>query len=333
MGEIYNSAAENTGHGPTTGQIIDGILSGGLSGGTGFKIKVEDGEKHEKPVLFNEDNISQDKTLAQLNDVGIKFPDISKETFKVVVDETHPNGDMTEAEKEKYLSTLRSNYITELKSMLNNKWKGTNQTTGEVVYAMGGELKSYKGDLKRNTNELQEMTSDLYNKARNKTYEQMGFEKAPTTEYKWQKVGAEAFSKDDISKNATLGMYKRLNVDFKEIPSVDELETTKPLTEEEYKRFQNAYKAKVEGKLEELAGKEFVQKMKDLEYGDMMEIEGTEGTKIGQLAKKYDEEEEKKTGKKTSLLQKKVNSIMSESVNETLQELRYQKVPKSWSEY
>jgi hypothetical protein len=65
----------------------------------------------------------------------------------------------------------------------------------------------------------------------------------------------------------------------------------------------------------------------------MIDIEGTEGTKIGQLAKKYDEEEEKKTGKKTSLLQKKVNSIMSESVNETLQELRYQKVPKSWSEY
>jgi hypothetical protein len=240
---------------------------------------------------------------------------------------------MTESEKEKFMSTLRSNYNTMLKSMLESKWKGTNQTTGEVVYAMGTELGKFKGDIKRNTTELQEMTDDVFNKAWNKTYEQMGFEKGPTTEYSWKKIGAESFSKDEIKRDNMLSMYKRLNVEFSEIPSVDELETKKPLTKEEYAKFQKAYKSKVKEKLDELSGKEFAQKIKNIEFDEMEIIEGTEGTVIGGLAKKYDEEDEKKIGKKISLLQKRVNSIMSQSVNETLQELGYQKPTKSWSEY
>ena len=104
--EIYNSAAENDGDRATTNHILDGILSGGLSGATGLKFKV--GEKSEK---FGKQKLEEQ--YPHLSNQGLSLPELGKrESIKVRIDESHPEGHMTEEEYNKFVP-LQNKYEKE----------------------------------------------------------------------------------------------------------------------------------------------------------------------------------------------------------------------------
>lgn len=86
VGEIYNSAAENESNRATTNQVIDGILSGALSGGTGFRFKIGESkhyEKKEKTYTIYQKNGSnkRDATEKELQSADIKAEEMYKKAL------------------------------------------------------------------------------------------------------------------------------------------------------------------------------------------------------------------------------------------------------------
>jgi regulator of replication initiation timing len=152
--------------------------------------------------------------------------------------------------------------------------------------------------------------------------------------------GKKIFDEKQIADSGILKRYQKLGVDFKGIPAADKLGTDEPLTPEQYDKFVEAYQKEIKIELLALADKEFQQTVQVESDGEMesVPVEGTEGSNIGMLSKKFSEaelEKEKKNKdyKKESALQNKVDEIMSSAKNKVLIRLKYKKPTKSWTEY
>lgn len=152
--------------------------------------------------------------------------------------------------------------------------------------------------------------------------------------------GKKIFDEKQIAETGILKRYQKLGVDFKEVPAADKLGTDEPLTPEQYDKFVEAYQKEIKMQLLELADKEFQQTVQVESDGEMesVPVEGTEGSNIGMLSKKFSEKElekekENKDYKKESALQNKVDEILSSAKNKVLIRLKYKKPTKSWVEY
>jgi len=151
--------------------------------------------------------------------------------------------------------------------------------------------------------------------------------------------GKKIFDEKQIADSGILKRYQKLGVDFKEVPAPDKLGLDEPLTPEQYDKFIEAYQKEIKLELIDLSEKEFEQTVQVESEGEMetQPIEGTEGTNIGMLSKKFSEselkkEKENKEYKKESALQNKVDEILSTAKNKVLIRLKYKKPTKSWVE-
>ena len=207
----------------------------------------------EKPILFKDSEIESSKELSRMTAAGIQLPDIGTKTLSVAVDKNHPDGEMTPQEKTKFLQKVKSNYIKEINSMLNEKWQGTDQKTGQVVVSLGSELGKYKGDIKRATTAIQEMSNQALTKSWTNAYKDMGLEKGATTEYKWEKIGDKLFDDKSIKENTTLKELKDSGIEFNNIEAKSDIKIDKgEMSNEEYETFKKEYRQRALLEIDEI---------------------------------------------------------------------------------
>ena len=281
-----------------------------------------------KPELFTDKQAESYPNIVKLQSAGIMLPDIGAKKFEVAVDKNHPDGKLSESEMKTFLGKLRDNYNAEIGSILNSNWKGTSQKTGEIVYSLGEGLAKFKGDKQRATSELQEMSSQALNTALTKTYEDMGLTKAPTTEYKWEKVGNPLFTKEDINSSEDLKELVSKGFELPSVPSIDDINSSKdiavPLTKDEYETFKQIMKKEINDKLKLM----FTSAYRHEEFSPELQRQMYGGVQIG--GQLMNVETKKEDGTKSNLFQDKFDESISGIKNEVLKKMGKLKPKVEW---
>jgi hypothetical protein len=292
----------------------------------GSRIPIVRNYMEEKPILFKDSEIDSNKELNRMTAAGIQLPDIGTKTFAVAVDENHPDGEMTAQEKTKFLQKVKSNYIKEINGILNEKWEGTDQKTGQVVIALGSELGKYKGDVQRATTAIQEMSNQALTKSWTNAYKEMGLEKGATTEYKWEKIGDILFDDKSVKENSTLKQLKDSGIQFNKIEAKSDIKVDKgEMTDSEYETYKKEYRERALLEIDEVLTipqlkTEYLQEAKkNIATGEY--VSGLEELNKIKVVK---------NNKEISLLQDKIDEALSGLKRKILIDMRLVTPEKSW---
>jgi ribosome recycling factor len=257
---------------------------------------------------------------------GIQLPDIGTKTFAVAVDKNHPDGEMTSQEKTKFIQKVKDNYIKEINGILNEKWQGTDQKTGQVVISLGSELGKYKGDIKRTTTAIQEMSNQALTKSWTNAYKEMGLEKGATTEYKWEKIGDVLFDNKSINENDTLKKLKDSGINFNNIEAKSDIKIDKgEMTNEQYETYKKEYKERALLEIDEVLT---IPQLRT-EYLEAAKKNIPTGEYVSGL-EELNKIKVIKNNKEISLLQDKINEALSGLKRKILIDMGLITPEKSW---
>lgn len=161
-GEMYNSALNNGENKVGVHHAIDGIISGGLSGATGFRVKTM-----EEEVPKAEYSKEELKEFEFLKDKGVTIPDVNRrETYKVKTDLDHPDGIMTIDEYGEFIKRVKEISISELKKFPTNEFWVINKKTGNYQTVKGQELIDNPSYVEQLQSEINSIHDDAVKQAK-----------------------------------------------------------------------------------------------------------------------------------------------------------------------